>query len=30
LIMLRARLLDGMREVSVGGYVIPTVQGELL
>ncbi len=30
LIMLHARMLSGAREVSVGGYVIPTVQGELL
>lgn len=30
LVMLRAQMLDGVREVSVGGYVIPTVQGELL
>jgi len=30
LIMLRARMFNGAREVSVGGYVIPTVQGELL
>ncbi|TNF91704.1 MAG: PhzF family phenazine biosynthesis protein [Gammaproteobacteria bacterium] len=29
LIMLRARRLNGAREVSVGGFVIPTVQGEL-
>lgn len=29
LVMLRARRVDGSREVSVGGYVIPTVQGEL-
>lgn len=30
LIMLRARRLNEVHEVSVGGYVIPTVQGELL
>lgn len=30
LVMLRARMLNGAREISVGGYVIPTVQGELL
>jgi trans-2,3-dihydro-3-hydroxyanthranilate isomerase len=30
LVMLRARMLNGAREVSVGGYIIPTVQGELL
>ncbi len=30
LIMLRARMLNEVREVSVGGYVIPTVQGKLL
>ncbi len=30
LIMLRARMLNEIREVSVGGYVIPTVQGKLL
>lgn len=29
LVMLRARMVDGSREVSVGGYVIPTVRGEL-
>ncbi len=28
-VMLRARSVDGSREVSVGGYVIPTVRGEL-
>jgi trans-2,3-dihydro-3-hydroxyanthranilate isomerase len=28
-VMLRARAVDGSREVSVGGYVIPTVRGEL-
>ena len=30
LVMLRARMHNGAREVSVGGYVIPAVQGELL
>jgi len=30
LIMLCAKSLNGEREVYVGGYVIPTVQGELL
>ena len=30
LIMLHAKSLNGEREVYVGGYVIPTVQGELL
>lgn len=30
LVMLRARIVDGSREVSVGGYVIPTVRGELV
>ena len=30
LIMLRAKKINGAHEVSVGGYVIPTVQGELL
>jgi len=30
LVMLRARMIDGSCEVSVGGQVIPTVQGELL
>ena len=30
LVMVRARMADGSREVSVGGHVIPTVQGELL
>ncbi len=29
LIMLRAQVIDGRREVSVGGSVIPTVHGEL-
>jgi trans-2,3-dihydro-3-hydroxyanthranilate isomerase len=30
LVMLRARMSGGSREVSVGGQVIPTVQGKLL
>jgi trans-2,3-dihydro-3-hydroxyanthranilate isomerase len=30
MVMLRARIVGGSREVSVGGQVIPTVQGELL
>jgi len=30
LIMLHAKMFNGAHEVSVGGYVIPTVQGELL
>ncbi|GMR08583.1 MAG: PhzF family phenazine biosynthesis protein [Gammaproteobacteria bacterium] len=30
LVMLRARILNEIQEVSVGGYIIPTVQGELL
>jgi len=30
LVMLRARTVDGKREVSVGGHVVPTVKGELL
>lgn len=30
LVMLRARMRNETQEVSVGGYVIPTVQGELL
>ena len=30
LVMLRARLSNGSREVSVGGHVIPTVEGKLL
>ncbi len=30
LVMLRARMQNGKQEVSVGGHVIPTVQGELL
>jgi trans-2,3-dihydro-3-hydroxyanthranilate isomerase len=30
LVMLRARMVGRSREVSVGGRVIPTVQGELL
>ncbi|HSJ80803.1 MAG TPA: PhzF family phenazine biosynthesis protein [Thiobacillus sp.] len=29
LVMLRARWVDGSREVSVGGHVMPTVRGEL-
>lgn len=29
LVMLRARMVDGSREVSVGGYIMPTVRGEL-
>lgn len=29
LVMLRARMVDGRREVSVGGSVFPTVRGEL-
>lgn len=29
LVMLRARMVDGRREVSVGGHVISTVRGEL-
>ncbi len=29
LVMLRARIVDGRREVSVGGSVVPTVRGEL-
>ena len=29
-LMLRARMNDGIREVSVGGLVIPTMRGELL
>jgi len=29
LVMLRARMVGGSREVSVGGHVTPTVQGEL-
>lgn len=30
LVMLRARMVDGSREVSVGGYVVPAVRGELV
>ncbi len=30
LVMLRARMREGSREVSVGGRVVPTLQGELL
>lgn len=30
LVMLRARMVNGCREISVGGYVIPTVRGVLL
>lgn len=30
LVMLRARILNGVREVNVGGYVIPIAHGELL
>ncbi|MGO9444630.1 MAG: PhzF family phenazine biosynthesis protein [Thiobacillaceae bacterium] len=30
LVMLRARIVDGGREVRVGGYVIPSVRGELV
>jgi trans-2,3-dihydro-3-hydroxyanthranilate isomerase len=30
LVMLRARMVDGHREVSVGGHVVPTIQGELI
>jgi trans-2,3-dihydro-3-hydroxyanthranilate isomerase len=30
LIMLRAQMHDGVREVRVGGYVLPTLQGELV
>lgn len=30
LIFLHARMLNGVREVNVGGYVIPVVQGDLL
>lgn len=30
LVMLRARVREGSREVSVGGHVVPTLQGELL
>jgi trans-2,3-dihydro-3-hydroxyanthranilate isomerase len=30
LVMLRARMVDERREVSVGGTVIPTVRGELM
>ena len=29
LVMLRARMTDGRREVQVGGAVVPTVRGEL-
>jgi trans-2,3-dihydro-3-hydroxyanthranilate isomerase len=30
LVMLRARMVDGSRVISVGGSVVPTVRGELL
>jgi trans-2,3-dihydro-3-hydroxyanthranilate isomerase len=30
LVMLRARMANGSREISVGGQVVPTVQGKLL
>ncbi len=30
LVMLRARTVNGTREVSVGGHVVPTIRGELL
>jgi len=30
LVMLRARMREGSREISVGGRVVPTMQGELL
>lgn len=30
LILLRAREADGVREISVGGHVVATVQGQLL
>lgn len=30
LVMLRARVIDGAREVSVGGSVVPTIEGELV
>lgn len=30
LVMLRARVREGSREISVGGRVVPTLQGELL
>lgn len=30
LVLLRARMVNGSREISVGGQVVPTVQGELL
>lgn len=30
LVMLRARMTSQEREVSVGGYVVPTIQGELI
>lgn len=30
LVMLRARMVNGSREVHVGGHVVPTVRGELL
>jgi len=29
LVLLRARMVEGARKVSVGGYVIPAVRGEL-
>lgn len=30
LVMLKAEMSNGLRKVNVGGYVVPTVQGELL
>ncbi len=30
LVMLRARMVNGSREVHVGGHVVPTIRGELL
>lgn len=30
LVMLRAQMLEGVRNINVGGNIIPTVQGELL
>jgi trans-2,3-dihydro-3-hydroxyanthranilate isomerase len=30
LVLLRARILDGQREIEVGGSVVPTMRGELL
>lgn len=30
IVMLRGRMADGLREIAVGGWVVPTIRGELL